>query len=271
MFPSWIFVLAMIATIVETGSGELHNNLNEPKNRAEAAANQFGSPALQLHPLSCQKERDRSGFIWSRGHYFTGYNGSDCKTSLYTPKQTTPSLDTSEMRMTKDLGNGSICLERIQIQKRWKDVSNLQGILVELIIEGKLSARGWPIEFERTQTEFLLGQLNLNYSTGLNNILFCLQLNEFNLTVLSSSQMIQIMVWISELPIDYSGSRREPHQARQIIGDMDHKSDRFVICELPSEINIIVIPIAVVLAIVTFFGLLFLFVSLRMWNTNRGQ
>ena len=72
MFSSWIFVLAMIATIVETGSGELHNNLNEPKNKAEAAANQFGPPALQLHPLSCQKERDRSGFIWSRGHYFTG-------------------------------------------------------------------------------------------------------------------------------------------------------------------------------------------------------
>ena len=47
--------------------------------------------------------------------------------------------------------------------------------------------------------------------------------------------MIQIMVWISELPIDYSGPRREPHQARQIIGDMDHTSDRFVIiCELVS-------------------------------------
>ncbi|XP_063723353.1 uncharacterized protein LOC134851277 [Symsagittifera roscoffensis] len=151
---------------------------------------------------------------------------------LYTPKQETPSLDTSEMRMTKDVGNGSICLENTHIQRRWNDVSNLQGILVALIIEGKLSARGWPIEFERTQTEFLLGQLNLNYSTGQNNIMFCLQLNEFNLTVLSSSQMIQIMVWISELPTDYSGPRREPHQERQIIGDMDLTLDRFVINEL---------------------------------------
>ena len=46
--------------------------------------------------------------------------------------------------------------------------------------------------------------------------------------------MIQIMVWISELPTDYSGPRREPHQERQIIGDMDLTLDRFVINELVS-------------------------------------
>ncbi|XP_063723377.1 uncharacterized protein LOC134851293 [Symsagittifera roscoffensis] len=221
-----LMFLFLLSIFFCANSAGLRNDGKYQKDRASAAENQFGAPTHSSHPLRCEQGRSQSGFWWISGHYHPGYNGSECKMSLYTPKLTTPSVDTSEMRMTKDVGNGSICLERIQIQNGSKDLSNLKGLFIELTIEGNESPEGWwPILFEQTQTEFLFTQSGLTSSNWLDNPIFCLDLPNFNLTVHSKSQLVEAMIWMSELPIDF-WSDRLPHQARWVIGNMADTSSR---------------------------------------------
>ena len=79
--------------------------------------------------------------------------------------------------------------------RRGSDPADLYEIHVELVIEGKLKPRGWPILFEQTHTEFMFKQLNLTLMSGLEErgTMFCLELQHFNLTVHSTSELHKII------------------------------------------------------------------------------
>ncbi|XP_063723836.1 uncharacterized protein LOC134851611 isoform X1 [Symsagittifera roscoffensis] len=181
----------------------------------------YGDSNNQLE--ACEKNRNHFGYLYTSGSYYPGFNGTDCKFGYSLFNHKTPTLDLSSCEMTKDLKNNSICLEHIKIQSG-SDPADLDGIHVELVIEGKLKPRGWPILFEQTHTEFMFKQLNLTLMSGLEEggTMFCLELQHFNLTVHSTSGMIEVLVWIDALPIDYSDS----YQARWIVGDMTPTSIR---------------------------------------------